>query len=280
MTANETLFGDDFLPTLSEPYFEWIAVLEAVVAAGPRFVMVELGSGYGSWMVRAAAALRQVRPATDIALVGVEPDARHYRWMRQHLTDNGFSPRRHHLIQGAVAERPGSVFFHAGDSRRWYGQAIVDPGYVANLKAMPEWQARNNAYVGAPSWLDRLVRPRRRFISEVPAFDLTTILARVAGPVDLIHMDIQGAEARVVAPSLDLLDARVRALHIGTHSKDIEDTLRSLLHARGWHLRQEYAGLSHQQTPYGPVEFVDGVQSWTNPALPPPSSQSPPFGIV
>src|SRR5262245_22328649 len=113
MTPNETFFGDDFLPALAEPYFEWIAVLEAVVAAGPRFVMVELGSGYGSWMVRAAAALRQVRPATDIALVGVEPDARHYRWMHQHLTDNGLPPRRHHLIQGAVAERPGSVFFHA-----------------------------------------------------------------------------------------------------------------------------------------------------------------------
>ncbi len=268
MTPHDTLFGDDFLPALAEQYFEWIAVLQAVVAAGPRFVMVEPG-GLRELMIRAAAARRQVRPTADIELIGVEPDAAHYRWMHQHLADNGFVPHHHHLIQGAVAERPGSVFFHSGDSRRWYGQAVVDPEYVANLTAMPEWQPRNNAYVRAPSWTDRLFHPRRRFIIEAPAFDLASILARVNGPIDLIHMDIQGAEARVLAP-MTRLDARVRAVHIGTHAHDIEDTLRSLLHAHGWHATQDYACLSHAQTPYGLVEFVDGVQSWTNPALAPP----------
>jgi FkbM family methyltransferase len=242
-------------------------VLEAVKASGPLFVMVELGAGYGRWMVSAAAALRQLRPTADIRLVGVEADPNHYRWMLQHFADNGISPKRHLLIQAAISDSLGSVFFHSGDSSNWYGQAIAEPGYVANLKAMPTWQAHNNAYVREPSWKDRLFRKRRRFIVEVPSFDLASILVRVEGIVDLIDMDIQGAEAKVVSSSLDVLGMSVRALHIATHSRENEDTLRSLLQARGWELTQDYACLGLRPTPFGMVAFCDGVQSWKNPTL-------------
>jgi len=46
------------LPRPNEEYIEWIDVLEAVSNARDRFTMVELGAGWGRWLVNAAAALR------------------------------------------------------------------------------------------------------------------------------------------------------------------------------------------------------------------------------
>ena len=41
------------LPEFSEEYFEWIDFLAAVKTARDRFVMMELGAGYGRWLMRA-----------------------------------------------------------------------------------------------------------------------------------------------------------------------------------------------------------------------------------
>jgi hypothetical protein len=46
------------LPTLDESYVEWVDLLEVVVSARNLFTMIELGAGYGRWLVNAAAALR------------------------------------------------------------------------------------------------------------------------------------------------------------------------------------------------------------------------------
>src|SRR5437660_1662339 len=47
------------LPGLDEEYFEWCALLQSVRAARERYVMVELGAGFGRWGIRAAAAARR-----------------------------------------------------------------------------------------------------------------------------------------------------------------------------------------------------------------------------
>ena len=36
-------------PPLDEEYFEWIDLLESVVAAEGSYTMIELGAGYGRW---------------------------------------------------------------------------------------------------------------------------------------------------------------------------------------------------------------------------------------
>ena len=43
-------------PVFDEEYFEWVDVIDSVREARDRFVMIELGAGYGRWSVRAAAA--------------------------------------------------------------------------------------------------------------------------------------------------------------------------------------------------------------------------------
>ena len=51
-------------PTFSEEYFEWIDILESVIATDQQFVMIELGAGYGRWLVIAAVAVVIIKMAS------------------------------------------------------------------------------------------------------------------------------------------------------------------------------------------------------------------------
>ena len=63
-------------PAFDEEYFEWVDVLESVAEAESSIVMVELGAGYGRWLMRAAAAAR--RRGVTFHAVGVEARARSF----------------------------------------------------------------------------------------------------------------------------------------------------------------------------------------------------------
>jgi hypothetical protein len=98
----------------------------------------------------------------------------------------------------------------------------------------------------------------------VDATTLSELLDR-SPIVDLIDMDVQGAELESVASALGLITDKVRRLHIGTHNAEVEVGLRSALGGAGWELSTDYGCGSTRDTPYGRVNFQDGVQSWVNP---------------
>ena len=100
----------------------------------------------------------------------------------------------------------------------------------------------------------------------VPATRLDDIIGSV-DRVDLIDMDIQGAEADIIEASFPTLRAKVRRLHIGTHSTEVENRIRSILGANGWRCRWDFSCNSTVRTPYGKMRFQDGVQAWSNPKL-------------
>ena len=85
--------------------------------------------------------------------------------------------------------------------------------------------------------------------------------------VDLIDLDVQGAELEVLSSAMEPLSRKVKRLHIGTHSAKIEEGLRKLFSSHGWDNVNDYRCQSLNQTPYGEIEFQDGVQTWVNPAL-------------
>ena len=85
--------------------------------------------------------------------------------------------------------------------------------------------------------------------------------------VDLVDADIQGAEADVFEAAAADIAAKVRRVHIGTHGPEVEDRLRRLFDRLGWECRFDYPGGGESDTPWGPVVFEDGIQSWLNPAL-------------
>lgn len=243
------------IPAVDEEYFEWIDVLEAVEAADETFVMVELGAGYGRWLMNAAAAAR-ARGGTSIHLIGVEAEPTHFRWMRQHFEDNGVPATALTLIQAAVAAEPGRVRFHIGDPSAWYGQAIYPNPWIPDPK--PSFGRRLRQLVGARRDGHRVVN--------VPAVTLSSVL-EPHDRVDLVDLDIQGAEADVLESARASLAARVRRVHVGTHGPDVERRLRELFVGLGWVKVNDYAWGSDATTPWGPVRFQDGVQTWRNPHL-------------
>jgi FkbM family methyltransferase len=227
-------------PCFDEEYFEWIDILEAVVASQNHFMMLELGAGYGRWTANAAAALK-ILGKHQYTLVAVEAEPTHFQWMGQHLTDNSVDPGNLRLVQAAVAVVDGKVGFHLESKQyvgpaRWYGQ-----------------------YIGGSHSVD--------------AVSLKTLLLPLSS-VDLIDIDVQGAELQVLQAAEEGLDEKVKRVHIGTHGADIESGLHSLFSRLGWTCLRSFPCGGSADTEWGTFLFQDGVQTWLNPAFSsPPKDQ-------
>lgn len=240
----------DGYPDVSEDYLEWIDVLEAVIKSEDSFTMLELGAGYGRWLVNAGAALRQLKPELPMLLVGVEAEPNHFAWMAEHLKANGFDPAAHRLVSAAVSNDDSRGLFRMGKPDECYAQYLV--------KTHPDRGLR------------RLLRQIYvRFFHDhitVSTVSIKTLL-RDLQRVDLVDVDVQGAEYRAIAPAIQELGQKVRRIHIGTHHPEIQKDLRTLFLEAGWHNLFDYSSCSTSTTPWGKVTFMDGVQSWVNPSL-------------
>lgn len=245
-------------PSVSEDFFEWLDMLESVVESRGRYTIVELGAGWGRWLVNAAAAVRQLEPARPFLLVGVEAEPTHFGWLRQHLHDNGIDPDEHVLIRAAAAARDGRVRFRQGDPAAWYGQSIEPDDPTAKTSGLVSRVLR---WAGNKADDRRRSRPVRR----VRALSLATILEPL-DVVDFVDADVQGAEADLFEAAADVLAAKVGRVHVGTHSTEIEERLRRFFTGLGWDCRFDFAGGGVRETQWGPVQFEDGTQSWLNPA--------------
>jgi FkbM family methyltransferase len=223
-------------------YFEWIALLAAVEAAQQRFTMVELGAGWGRWLLRGAAAARLRGKA--FRMVGVEADPDHFEWMKVALADNSVAPADCALFHAAVAGRSGTVWFQSGNPASWYGQAVIDEAYARELLEKGSVPAET-------------VRRRETVTLEAVAAGLNAI--------DLLDMDIQGAEAEVVESSLHILDRKVTAAFVSTHGTEVEERLRTAFHSLGWIPVFDFRLQTEQETAFGRIPFADGVQLWVRP---------------
>lgn len=234
------------LPRIGEEYFEWIDLLEAVADARDSFTMVELGAGWGRWLVDAWNALRLINKAElCVKLVGVEAEPQHFAWMKEHFKNNGLDLSQHSLIEAAIMASDGRVAFTVGEASGWYGQTAL------KLDEDPDWLGADHPGVS---------------LRKVEAISLSTVLDGIPF-VDLVDMDIQGSEAEVVLASIDLLQTRVRRVHIATHGEAIEKSLRQAFRSMGWTCRWDFSLQGRRETPYGAVLFDDGVQGWINPRL-------------
>ena len=224
------------LPGLNEHYFDWILTLESVARASGVYRMIELGAGWGTWSSVAAAAAKQLSQISDMEIVAIEADETHHDWMRRHFSMNDLKTDKVQLIQGAVAAQEGVVRF----------PVIEDPSedYGASMKQ---------------------VHSGRPFV-EVPAYTLASLLERVSGPVDFLHVDIQGAEYDVIPPTMDLLRQRVKSIMIGTHtSLEKHHEMADLFRQAGWRETMNYPRGQLCETPYGEVQFGDGLVAVNNP---------------
>lgn len=256
---------DVFAPALNEEHYDWIDLFEAARRARGTFTVVELGAGHGRWLVNAANLARRTGLPLG-TLVGCEAEPTHFAWMQQHFRDNGLDPAAHRLVRAAVAANAGTLPFYVGSAASWYGQSV----------AQNVVRHGRGAFANLPGWLRRLAGRERPqdLVQEVPAVTLASLLEGIEA-VDLLHVDIQGAEYDVLEAAMDTLDRKVRLAHIGTHvagseaarGRDLDALVHGLFAARGWTLRARIAPEATHAIEGVAVRFVDGVQSWGNPRL-------------
>ncbi|MGI4800396.1 MAG: FkbM family methyltransferase [Janthinobacterium lividum] len=228
---------------------EWLGLLRSVLGASQRFVALELGAGWGPWLVAGATAARR-RGIGDIRLTAVEADAGHFESLHTHLRDNGLDPDTQTLIHAAVGAAEGVA--------RW--PKVVDHANNWGLRpARVDAQGLRGAdvsYLG--SLLDDFVEVRivgvRDILEREPAWDL-------------VHIDVQGAEAEICRAGLDLLQQRARWIVVGTHSRRLDGEMISLLHGQGFALEHEKPTRFAYRADVAELEsmtLADGAQVWRN----------------
>ncbi len=232
---------------------EWVGLLKAVAAARDgRFAMMELGAGWGPWLAAGAAAAR-LRGLHDLRLLGVEADPGRFALMHQHFRDNDLDPAAHRLICAAVGAAAGRA--------RW--PRIDDPANAGGARPVRATGATLDQ--GDAAYMQGAIED---FI-EVEIVSLADLLA--AEPVwDLVHIDVQGWEAKLCADCVEPLSARARWLVIGTHSRRIEGAVIEALLPAGWLLENEKPTRFHLDPSKPSIEQmteVDGVQVWRNARL-------------
>src|SRR5258705_2698284 len=209
------------LPGFDDEYFDWVALVESVAAARDRFVFVELGAGFGRWLIRALKLATEWRGLTSLG-VAVEAEPQHFAFMQQHLCDNAVPGESVRLVQAAIDARDGVGPFATGRPSDWYGQSIAR-------------------------------KPREGPTIDVPALTLETLLPQTAVDiVDLVHMDVQKAEAVIVPASRETLRARVRRGWVGIH-RQAGAHRRGTAAAGRRRLEVEHPRESPTETPYRSV---------------------------
>ena len=201
---------------------EWIGTLRSALDARNSFTMLELGAGWAPWCVIGYIAAKQLG-IEKIKVIGVEGDAGHIDFIRETFAANGIGPDVGEAIHGVVGLTDGKAFFpKASDASRVYGGSCCllgggkSGGRIRGLLGI-SISARGSG--GAST----LLQP-----GDVDAANSIKI--------DLIHCDIQGAEANLFSNVIDLVSAKVKRLVIGTHSFEIDRQLACLFPKYGWDL--------------------------------------------
>lgn len=255
-----------------EPFFEFAAIYKAIHAAQGQFVMVELGGGYAARSVDAYQALQRMNPM-PAQLVVVEAEPTHFEWVKRHMKANHIDPLAHWLINAAVSIDSNPLLFMRGEGLFYNG--IVSAGEINTLvediigRGSSD-QVLKNLMTGGRCGM---YIPYNSAAGEdffdyefVSAMPLTDILAPLS-QVDLIDIDIQGAENIVILPAMAMLNQRVKRIHIGTHSDDIHKGLWELFFEHEWICDFDYGPEGQHDTPWGQFETMDGILHFCNPHL-------------
>jgi FkbM family methyltransferase len=227
--------------------YEWSGSLRSVDEAKDRFTMMELGAGWGPWLVSCGLAARDKGIAT-IRLIGVEGDKGHCDFLRKHMADNGISPETYTLLHGVIAARSGSALFPVID--RPDTNFGAEPLFFSSEREARAFATKNGSVED---------------FHVMRAFTISEAL-RGEARLDLLHVDVQGSEADLLEANDQLLNSHVRRVVVGTHGRLIEERLHTLFSRLGWTCEADdpcrFAVGGGK-----PTLSMDGTQVWSNPAL-------------
>ena len=273
--------GGDFaqtrLPTIEdgEGWFEAVNWILAARAARGRFVMVTLGACYGAQAVGSCRALQALNPM-PYKLVAVEPEPDNYEWTRRHMRDNNIDPDDQWLVKSAISATNEPVLFPIGSpgsgaqncvatnehrSRKIYADEIIAAGRSAEV--LRNLMTTNN------TGITKNLVPGENFPAEIKIVSAIT-LQDILSPfdvVDYLESDIQQSEILVFPPFMTLVKRKVRRVHIGTHGREVHNTLFHLFERDGWEIVFNYEPNSKFASKLGEFSTNDGVLTVVNPDL-------------
>jgi len=229
---------------------EYFALLDSMDRSpSSEFSAVELGSSYAPWACMAGVlAMRQKK--SRIAVRAVEASRYFFDLIQSNFAANGLISTHGvsveaTAINAAVGIKRGKTFFPVVSS------AFENGGQATDTKLDVDYVGRHVEH------------------EEVNVCTLEDAFEGF-GLIDLLHCDIQGAEAEVLTFGASLLSSRVRHMFVGTHSRYIEGQLIDCFHRHGWVLlRERPCAFVHRSDLISPVGMTtrDGGQYWMNPRI-------------
>lgn len=230
-------------------YIEYLAVVDSILDAQKYYQMSEIGASYAPFSA-VAGYLALKHGIEKIALRPVEASFEAKKIINENLNANNLL--NDHIdvkiIQAAVVGEFKSCYFPANDP-------TIDNGGAAQ----DDWSELD--YRGAAVPLRKVKGIPLSFVIDSFAFP---------SPIDLLHVDIQGSEIDALPKEIDKLNAKVKRILVGTHSRLIEGRLLELFHAAGWELLAEQSCefvYRNELSSFVGMTIVDGNQYWMNPLL-------------
>jgi len=271
LTDEENFISTQY-PDFNHSYFECVSMLEAVVKAKDKFMMIELGAGIGFQVIQAVAAIRAYHgPEFPCKLIAVEGEPTAYKWMQNHFVDNNVDPAHHQLIEAVVSDKDGSVLFEVGFPDG-YGSFVVSPfRFITNplrwvyrfIKRIYK-KLKGHKLVKTDYWSGS--KGLGIHTKKSKSISLNFIL-RDLESVDFLHIDIFEQEVQVLKPAIEQLTNKVKRIQIETHTAKAEKELWELFNSRGWKCVNNFPRGVIRKTEYGSFDFIDGVQTWINSSL-------------
>jgi FkbM family methyltransferase len=226
---------------------EYVALLLAIERAKKiddyKFTVFEFGASYAPWAI-ASGVVAKRNGFNIINLNAVEVSASMLENAKMHAKINGME-NSFNLIHGAVALNDGFVFFPKIDVQTDNGAQISD--YANDLD----------------------YRGLRLNYDKVKSYCTKTLLLD-HDRIDFLHMDLQGAEAKLLIDQsfLNTITSKVSTLFLATQSRLIEGVALEELSNMGWLLLRERPTTYQQNTRTKDINgwtLRDGGQIWINP---------------
>jgi FkbM family methyltransferase len=241
-------------PTWGEPYFEYGALLRAIEEGGDTIDIVELGGGYGARSCDLAFMCKAFAKKSR-ALV-VEPVPQYVEWARRHFADNRLDQIDHIVIPVAVTpqSRPLPMF----TAYQGFGNEVLrEGGNVDGSEKVP---------VRALFDCEQITLPSGTSIEMVNGLSIADILA-AKQQIDIMDIDVQHLEHAILISAWNVVNAKVRRLHIGTHSKSLHEAVKADLLRNSWDIEIDLLPYSTNECFGGPTKIADGILSARNPRM-------------
>jgi hypothetical protein len=254
----------------------WFEAADWVLAAREardRYVMITLGALYGYQAVGSHRALQLLNPM-PYKLVAVEPIPANMEWVRCHMRDNGIDPDEQWLLQTAIGPTNEPSLFPVGSPGLGAQNCIASNELDARNRYLEEFiaggrteEALRNLLLRNSTGLQHEIIKGEGDFGEIRLVSTVT-LADVLDPferVDFLEADIQQSEIVVFPPFRRLLKRRVHRIHLGTHGKDVHESLARMFADDGWDIVFSFEPDSVHQTDLGAFATNDGILSVRNP---------------